>query len=67
LARANAELPRDVLAHVLRGRGGEREHRRAAEPRDHGAEREIVRAKIVAPLAHAVRFVDDEEAHRARE
>ena len=34
---------------------------------DDGAEREVVGAEVVAPLAHAVRLVDDEEAHRARE
>ncbi len=33
----------------------------------HRAERQVVGAKIVSPLAHAVRFVDDEQADLARE
>ena len=34
---------------------------------DDRAEREVVGTEVVAPLADAVRFVDDEQAHRARE
>ena len=55
---AHAELARDVVAH-FGGRGrGERENRRTSEPLDDRAEREVVGAEVVAPLAHAVRFVD---------
>ena len=63
----HAELARDVVAHFGGRRRREREDRRTAEPLDHGAEREIVGTEVVAPLAHAVRFVDDEQAHGARE
>ena len=64
---AHAELSRDVGAHLGRRRRGEREDRRLAEPRDDGAEREVVGTEVVPPLAHAVRLVDDEQAHGARE
>ena len=37
------------------------------EPRDDRAEREIVGPEVVAPLAHAVRFVDHEQADGSRE
>ena len=52
-------------AHFLGGGRGEREDRRPAEPLDDGAEREVVGAEVVSPLAHAVRLVHDEEADRA--
>ena len=64
---AHAELARDVLANDVRGRGGERENRRPAEPLGDRAEHEIVGTEVVSPLAHAVRLVDDEEADLARE
>ena len=64
---AHAELPDDVLPHLMRRRRGEREHRRAAEPRHHGTQREIVRAEVVSPLTDAMRFVHDKETHVARE
>ena len=38
-----------------------------AEPLDDGAQREVVGPEVVPPLAHAVRLVHDEQAHRARE
>ena len=64
---AHAELARDVGAHLGGRRRGEREDRRLAEPRDDGAEGEVVGTEVVSPLAHAVCLVDDEQAHRARE
>ena len=53
----------DVFAHGRRRRSGQRQHRRVARAGDHAAERQIRRTEIVAPLADAVRFVDDEERH----
>ena len=62
---AHPELAHDVGAHLRGRRRGERQHRRAPEAVDHRAEREVVGAEVVPPLADAVRLVDDEEAHLA--
>src|SRR5436853_7897804 len=56
------ELSRDVATNLVRRRRGERENGRPAEPFHDGAKHEVVGPKIVAPLTHAMRFVDDEEA-----
>jgi hypothetical protein len=65
--RAHPELPDDVAAHLLRGGRGERQNGRAAEPLRYRPEHQVVRAKVVPPLTHAVRLVHDEQAHLARE
>src|SRR5689334_11728434 len=58
----HTELTRDVLSHLV-GRGRRQsEDRRSAETLHDRTEHQIIRAKIVAPLADAVRFVNDEEA-----
>ena len=64
---AHAELARDVGAHLGRRRRGEREDRRRPSRLRDRAEREVVGAEVVPPLAHAVRLVDDEQADGARE
>ena len=61
------ELPRDVRAHFGGRRRGQRENRRLAETYDDGAKGEIVGAKVMTPLAYAMRFVHHEQAHRPRE
>ncbi len=67
MRRLHAELPRDVGAHFSGRRRREREDRWAAKSSCHGTQREIVGAEVVAPLADAVRFVDDEQADGARQ
>ena len=51
----------DVGAHGRRGRGGEGDHDGMAEGVDDVAEAAVVGAEVVAPLADAVRLVDDEQ------
>src|SRR5581483_2637842 len=62
----NAQLVQDVLAYGRRGGGGEREHRGMSEPFDDVAQRQIRGPEVVAPLADAVRFVDDEQRNANR-
>jgi len=49
------------------GRGGERQYRWTSKPLGDAAEGEVVGTEIVAPLADAVRLIDNEEADRAGE
>ena len=58
---AHAEPLDDLVADRRRGGRGQREHRRAAERLDRRAEPQVVGAEVVAPLADAVRLVDDEQ------
>ena len=51
----------DVGAHGGSGRGGQRQHDRVAEGVDDVAEAAVVGPEVVAPLAHAVGLVDDEQ------
>ncbi len=53
-----------AVRRVGRGRG-ERDARDAGELLAEIAEREVVGAEVVAPLRHAVRFVDRDDAQRA--
>jgi hypothetical protein len=46
-------------------RRGKRQHRRPPQPLRDAAQHHVVGAKVVAPLAHAVRLVDDEQRHLA--
>jgi hypothetical protein len=55
------QLADDVDGDGRRRRGGERQHGRRAERSHDVGEAEVVRAEIVAPLAEAMRFVDDEQ------
>ena len=64
---AQAEGARDVVAHGLRGRRGERHHRRAS---GHGIDELddplVRRPEVIAPLADAVRLVDGKKGDAAR-
>ena len=57
----DAQLQQDILARRLVGGGGEREAGDMLEPVQHGAQQAIIRTKIMAPFAHAMRLVDREE------
>ena len=57
---------KDILANRRRRRRRQGEYGRVPELRDDSAEREVGGTKVVAPLADAVRFVDDEERHANR-
>ena len=48
------------------GRGGQRQHDRAAQPRDHAAERVVGGPVARLRQADVVRLVDDDEADAAR-
>ena len=58
---AHTQALHDLLAHGRRGRGRERQHRGLAQFLDDGAQPQVVGAEVVAPLADAVRLVDDEQ------
>ena len=58
---AHSESRDDLLANRRRGGGRERKHGRSAELLDDGTEPEVIGPEVVAPLAHAVGFVYDEE------
>src|SRR5919202_5785984 len=51
----------DLLTHQWRGGGREGEHAWVPEFLDEGAEAEVVRPEVVAPLDEAVGLIDDEE------
>jgi hypothetical protein len=59
--RADTELPRDVLDNFGRCGGRQRQHGRRSEAADRTHRFEVRRPEIVAPLADAVRFIDDEQ------
>ena len=58
------ELREDVFADGGRRGRGERENGRMPQRRDHMRQAQVRGAKIVPPLADAVRLVDDEERDR---
>ena len=61
-ARASHRQPlEDVVAHLRRRGGGEREQRACADIARGLAEAEVGGTEVVAPLRDAVRLVDDEE------
>ena len=60
---AEVELRGDVVLDARGGRRRQRDAGRVAHPPAGGREREVVRPKVVAPLAHAVRLVDGEQRH----
>ncbi len=63
-----AERAADLGLGVGGGGGGEAEHRRLPELGERGPDEQVVRAEVVAPHAHAVHLVDDDEADpRGRE
>ena len=62
---AHPQLVDDVVAHLRRGRGRERHHRRPPQPLRDAAQHHVVGAEVVAPLAHAVRLVYHEQRHLA--
>ena len=55
----------DLPVRRLGRRRGERDARNAGELLAEVAEREVVGAEVVAPLRHAVRLVDRDDARRA--
>src|SRR6185312_13200111 len=57
----HSELSNDVGLDVLGGSSGQSQNRWPSKSLGDAAEREVIGAEIVPPLAHAVRFVDDEE------
>ena len=61
-----AERTADLRLGVGRGGGGEPEHGRLPELRERGADEEVVRPEVVAPHAHAVHLVDDDEPDPGR-
>ncbi len=56
-----AELMADVLHHLGRRGGRERQNRRVAEDRQSLPQRQVGRAKVMSPLGDAVRLVDHED------
>ena len=58
---AQAELVQDVCADVLGRGGGEGDTRRVAEPAPHLAQAQILRPKVMPPLADTVRLVHREQ------
>ena len=64
---AQAEGARDVVAHGLRRRRGERHHRRASgQGVDEFDDPLVRRPEVIAPLADAVCLVDGKKGHAAR-
>jgi len=59
-----AEAAQHVGAHRRRGRRGQRHHRRVPQLLDHRTQAQVVRPEVMAPLRHAMRLVDDEQADR---
>ena len=55
------QLPDDVAAHALGGRGGERHHRHVGENFAQRRKLPVFRAEIVSPFADAMRLVNGEE------
>src|SRR5438132_1264118 len=66
LGLAHPQLPDDVADDLARRRRGEREDRDVAEPRLEPCELPVRRAEVVAPVADAVRLVDDDQADPRR-
>ena len=63
-----AELTDDVVDHAVVGGCGGAEHRHVGgEEIEHAREAAIVGAEVVAPVADAVRLVDDEQADPCRD
>ena len=60
--RTQVELFDDVLAHALRGRGGERHHRHVGEYFAQRGDLPVFRPEVVSPLADAMRLVNCELA-----
>ena len=58
----NVEVLQDVLLHLFRGRGGQRDHGHPLDLIEDGAQAAVLGAEVVAPLADAVRLVNGEEA-----
>jgi hypothetical protein len=61
------ELAGDVLPHLPRGGRRQGEDGRTPEARRDRSECQVVWTEVVAPVAHAVRFVDDEQVDVARQ
>ncbi len=60
---ADAQLARDVVDHAVVGGGGGGQHRDVgAEFGDQGADPAVVGTEVVAPVRHAVRLVDHDQA-----
>ncbi len=58
---AKRELFEDIVAHALRGAGGEGGDREGRELAAQAAEQPVLRAKIVAPIGDAVSFINYKE------
>ena len=65
LVRPQSELPQDVGLHVGRGGGRQSDRCRIAQPLANLDQPRIIRAKIVAPFADAMGFIDRQKSHVA--
>ena len=64
LGIGDAQLPQDVVDDLVGGGRRHGQHGGVAQFLDHVAQLEVVGAEVVAPLAHAVRLVHDEQVDR---
>ena len=60
---AQRELSHDVLAHIRRGRGGQRDGLRHAEALADAPDAPIAGSEVVSPFADAVGLVDGQQGH----